>query len=64
MKKLIAKYRLTLIGAGLGALAGFAYWYFVGCSTGSCAITSSPGGLIVNTFSSEPQKTKENGLEK
>jgi hypothetical protein len=74
MKKFIAKYRLTLIGVGIGALVGYAYWYFIGCSSGTCAITSSPinstlyfafaGGLILNTFSSEPQKRKENGLEK
>jgi len=25
-----------------GAVAGLAYYYFVGCSTGSCAITSNP----------------------
>ncbi len=74
MKRFIAKYKLTIIGVGVGALAGLAYWYFIGCSTGSCAITSNPinstlyfafaGGLILNTFSSEPQKTKENELEK
>jgi hypothetical protein len=74
MKRFIAKYKLTFIGAVVGAFAGLAYWYFVGCSTGSCAITSNPinstlyfafaGGLILNTFSSEPQKTKENELEK
>lgn len=26
----------------IGGLAGFLYYYFVGCSTGTCAITSSP----------------------
>ncbi|MGE5425096.1 MAG: DUF6132 family protein [Syntrophothermus sp.] len=25
-----------------GAVAGFLYYYFIGCSSGSCAITSSP----------------------
>lgn len=25
-----------------GALVGLAYYYFVGCATGSCAITSNP----------------------
>ena len=25
-----------------GALVGLGYYYFVGCSTGSCAITSNP----------------------
>ena len=23
-------------------LAGWLYWYFIGCSSGTCAITSSP----------------------
>lgn len=26
----------------LGALIGFAFYYYVGCSTGTCMITSSP----------------------
>ena len=26
----------------LGALAGFLYYYYIGCSSGSCAITSDP----------------------
>jgi hypothetical protein len=25
-----------------GALLGFAYYYFIGCRTGSCPITSNP----------------------
>ncbi len=27
-------------GILLGALGGYAYWYFIGCNTGSCPITS------------------------
>jgi hypothetical protein len=30
------------LGVLLGALAGFLYYWFVGCSSGSCAITSNP----------------------
>ena len=26
----------------VGAVAGFAYYYFVGCTTGACPITSNP----------------------
>ena len=26
----------------LGACGGFAYYYFVGCASGTCAITSNP----------------------
>ncbi len=31
-----------LVFVVVGALAGYLYWYFIGCSSGSCAITSSP----------------------
>lgn len=30
-----------------GALVGFAYYYFVGCTTGSCAITSNPVNSMI-----------------
>jgi hypothetical protein len=49
-----------IIGVALGTIAGFSYWYFVGCNSGSCAITSSPvnssvygalmGALLMNAF--------------
>ncbi len=31
-----------LIGIGIGAVAGYLYYYFVGCATGTCPITSNP----------------------
>jgi hypothetical protein len=30
------------LGALLGAIVGYAYFYFVGCKSGSCAISFSP----------------------
>jgi len=35
---------LYVIGAFtlVGVLAGYAYFYYIGCRTGSCAITSNP----------------------
>lgn len=30
-----------------GALAGLAYYHFVGCASGSCAITSNPLGSML-----------------
>lgn len=30
-----------LLGVAIGGLAGYAYWYFIGCSTGSCMITGN-----------------------
>jgi hypothetical protein len=39
MKNKIIKYSLaTVIGASLG----FAYYWFIGCNTGSCPIVSNP----------------------
>ena len=38
----IKKYQGSLIGILLGAIAGWLYWNFVGCSSGTCAITSKP----------------------
>jgi hypothetical protein len=32
----------ALIGGAIGAAAGFLYYYFVGCRSGTCAITSNP----------------------
>ena len=55
-----------LIAVLVGGVAGFVYWYFIGCNTGSCAITSSPmnsslyGGLLgilfVNAFARDKNK--------
>jgi len=50
----------------LGALAGFLYWKFVGCTSGTCPITSSPfmstlwgillGGAFMNMFEKKEKK--------
>ncbi len=66
MKDRILKNKWTLVGVVLGALGGYAYYYFVGCNSGSCAITSSPvnstvygvlmGGLLFNIIQSEINK--------
>lgn len=42
MTNRLKKYYKWVLGASLGAAAGFAYWYFIGCSSGSCPITSNP----------------------
>ena len=65
MKKWILKNKLVIIGVFFGALAGYVYWKYVGCLTGTCAITSSPirstiyfavvGGLIFSYFKQQPK---------
>ena len=66
MKNWITKYKLYLIGAVAGAIAGFFYWKYVGCLTGSCAITSNPlrstiyfalmGSLLFGLFENQKKK--------
>jgi membrane protein DedA with SNARE-associated domain len=40
MIMLLKQYRLTILFTLLGALAGYAYWYFIGCQTGTCPLKS------------------------
>jgi LytS/YehU family sensor histidine kinase len=57
---------LTAVGVIVGLLAGYAYYHFVGCNSGTCAITSNPlnstlyggvmGGLLFNMFVTSPKK--------
>ena len=42
MAGLILKNKLLIVGGILGAIAGFLYYYWIGCTSGSCAITSHP----------------------
>ncbi|MBW7890303.1 MAG: hypothetical protein H3C48_04605 [Chitinophagaceae bacterium] len=42
MKNWILRNKLWLIGALAGGVGGFLYWKWIGCNSGSCAITSSP----------------------
>ncbi len=58
MKKWFQNNKLTVFGVIIGAIGGFLYYYFVGCVSGTCQITSNPvnstlyfsvlGGLVVN----------------
>jgi hypothetical protein len=42
MKKWMFQNRAYAIGAVTGGLVGFLYWKYVGCLTGTCAISSKP----------------------
>jgi len=57
---------ITGIGIVIGAIAGYGYYHYVGCSSGTCAITSKPlnstlygalmGGLLFNLFATSTKK--------
>lgn len=59
---------ITLIGVVVGLISGYAYYYYIGCASGTCVITSSPinstiyggvlGGLLFNMISDFFKKKK------
>lgn len=66
MKNWVSKNILYITGAVIGAVAGFLYWKFIGCATGTCAITSKPfnssiyfaamGALLFGMFKKEKKQ--------
>jgi glycerol uptake facilitator-like aquaporin len=42
MKKWCKNKVMYIVGAIVGAVLGYLYWQQVGCSSGTCAITSKP----------------------
>jgi hypothetical protein len=70
----IKKHQWTFIGLVLGSIFGALYYSYVGCSSGSCSISSNPynmtaygalmGGLLFSNFKSKTDssisKSKEN----
>ncbi|MBU7577604.1 MAG: hypothetical protein KAF40_06045 [Flavihumibacter sp.] len=42
IKSFIQRNKLMLLGVLLGGIAGYLYYHFIGCVTGTCSITSKP----------------------
>ena len=65
MSKFITKYKWKLVGVLVGAMAGFAYWYFIGCNSGTCPIQANwhtstlYGGLVGFVLPNGPKKEKK-----
>lgn len=74
IKSFIQRNKLMLLGVLLGGIAGYLYYHFIGCVTGTCAITSKPvnstvyfavmGGLLFSMLKSEKSKVKGESSEK
>lgn len=70
IKEFINKHMLKIIGVLVGAVGGFMYYYFVGCQSGTCPITSNPyvsvfygafmGYLLLDMFKKKEPKTDGN----
>jgi hypothetical protein len=66
MKKWFNNNKLYVIGALVGAVAGYFYWQQIGCASGTCMITSKPlnstlygalmGSLLFGIFKKESKK--------
>jgi F0F1-type ATP synthase assembly protein I len=66
---MVKKYQRTILGILVGAIFGYLYYYYVGCASGTCNITSKPlnstlygammGGLLFNIFEKKPNKNIE-----
>jgi hypothetical protein len=73
MKKWFKNNVLYITGAAFGALAGYIYWQQVGCSSGTCMITSRPvnstlygalmGALLFGIFKKEKKNEVIKGGE-
>ena len=60
MKAWVINHKLYFIGAAVGAIGGYLYWRYVGCSSGTCMISSKPlnstlyfavlGALVFSVF--------------
>lgn len=65
MRKSVLKKVLPI---ALGGVLGYAYYYFIGCNSGSCAITSSPYvstiyGAFLGLIFAIPSKKKNEKTE-
>lgn len=66
----LIKHKLWVIGIAAGAIGGYLYYYFIGCVSGTCPITSHPlnstlygalmGGLFFNLFKKENKTSNKN----
>jgi hypothetical protein len=61
------RWKKLLFFMALGGVAGYAYYYFIGCASGSCALSSNPylmtgyglGAGIVFGWDTRKKKTSE-----
>jgi hypothetical protein len=70
MKMWISNNKIILAGTILGALAGYCYYHFIGCSGGTCMISSRPvnstvyfavlGAVLFSTFKKETGNDRNN----
>lgn len=68
IKQFIKKYLLQISGIIVGMIAGYLYYHYIGCKSGTCPITSNPyisivygavlGYLVFDLFKPKKQNKK------
>jgi hypothetical protein len=68
-RKFLLKHWLRITGVAVGVLGGYLYYYYVGCVSGTCPITSNPyrmmlygalvGYLLFDIFTKDSSAKKE-----
>ena len=46
-KSFLLKHWLRITGVAVGVLGGYLYYYYVGCVSGTCPITSNPYRMMI-----------------
>ncbi len=69
VKTFITKHILKIAGIITGAVGGYLYYYFIGCNSGTCPITSNPyisilygamvGYLVFDMFKKKEKKDEQ-----
>jgi len=62
------RYIKMLSGLAVGAILGYLYYYYIGCASGTCAITSNPFistgyGAMIGLIFMWPAKQKDTGSD-
>ena len=66
--EMLKKYGSRILPVLAGGILGYAYYYYIGCNTGSCAITSNPYistvyGAFLGLIFAIPSKKKVKNAE-
>lgn len=69
IKNFLIKHLLKVIGIPVGMIGGYLYYFYIGCSSGACPITSNPyisviyggimGYLIFDMFKKKESNSDE-----
>ena len=47
MKNFLSKHWIKIMGVAVGTLGGYLYYYYIGCMSGTCPITSNPYNMMI-----------------